>query len=281
MAITLARLGLKTCSVDAVGSDIFGRFMAEELERFGVDTKHMKVYSGEEMFTISIVDRKGEGGTMIATPPSEPIFHSSNEMISFFKDMPRGKVFYLGHWFWPYLNLLGVEDSPKHDVLRSIKERGFSIVLDVNYKAEGEPSESEMDEFRRALKYVDVLLPNLQDARIIVGSGSVEETVRSLLGLGPEVVGLKLGDKGCYVASEEESARVPPFKVEVEDTTGAGDIFGGAFTYGWLKGWKVGEIGKFANAAAAFFISHQDLNEKFLTANQVHEFLKKERGTYG
>lgn len=279
-AIALSRLGLKCCSIDAVGPDIFGRFIVDELKRFGVDTEHMKGYSGEEMFTIWIVDERGEGKTMIAAPPSKPIFASFDEAMSFFEKIPKGKMIYLGHWFWPYLNLFSEpRGKPSHKILHLAKERGFSIVLDINYNVwmEKRPPKNEVRELKKSLKYVDVLVPNLLDARILVGSKSPKESSQSLLKLGPEIIGLKMGNKGCYVASKEESVYIPSLKVKVKDTIGAGDIFGSAFAYGWLKGWKPKKIGTFANAAAAFFISHENLYEKFPTPNQVHDFLKKEK----
>ena len=277
VAIALARLGLKTCFIGNIGYDIFGRFMEEELKQFGVDTSHAMVYSGEEIFTISIVDEKGEGGTMIAAPPTKPFFHSSSDMMSHFKKIPKGRIFYLGHWFWPYLNLFEIEDVTKLEILRSIKERGFSIVLDINYKVKEDPSRDDVNELINALKHVDILLPNERDAKIIVKSGSIEKIARTLLKFGPKIIGLKLGDKGCYVASIEASAYVPAFKVKVEDTAGAGEVFGAAFTYGWLKGWDIKKIGEFANAASAYYISHAKPKEKFPTSKQVLKFLEKRK----
>jgi sugar/nucleoside kinase (ribokinase family) len=273
-AITFARLGLRTCSIDAVSKGVFGQYIKEELERFGVDTKHMIPYSGEEMFTISIVDEKGEGGTMIAAPPSEPIFNSFQEMMLFFNNMPKATIFYLGHWFWPYLNLVREKNIPKYEILHTIKQNGFSIALDINYKAKEDPDQNEVVMLKKALEYVDVLLPNVRDAKIIAKLNSIEDIATSLLELGPKIVGIKLGERGSYIASKRGNVYVPSFNVKVEDTTGAGDVFGAAFTFGWLKGWNIDKIGKFANAVAAIFISNSKLDKKFPTFNQVNEFLK-------
>ena len=43
---------------------------------------------------------------------------------------------------------------------------------------------------------------------------------------------------------------VAGFKVDVVDTTGAGDVFHGGFIYGLLQNWEVTEILRFANAVA-------------------------------
>ncbi|NIM45896.1 MAG: sugar kinase, partial [Nitrososphaeria archaeon] len=53
---------------------------------------------------------------------------------------------------------------------------------------------------------------------------------------GVEVVGVKLGERGCYVTDGEEQCVVEPYKVEVVDSTGAGDAFCAGFLYGLLGG---------------------------------------------
>ena len=275
-AITMARLGLRCCSIDKVGSDIFGRFMIGELNRFGVDTKYMKVLQDDEPgFTVSIVGKGGEGGTMIAAVPRWTLTTSFEEILSSLKNAPDGKVFYIGVWFPSILPKLKGEHVL--EIFRYAKERGFLVGMDINYKPKEGPSREEVRELKNALKYVDVLIPNLRDAEIIVGSKSPRESAHSLLQLGPKIVGLKMGGKGCYVVSKEESALISGHKVNVVDTAGAGDVFDGAFVYGWLKGWKPREIASFANATSALYIS-QEVDEIFPTAQQVYDFLKRKKG---
>jgi len=242
------------------------------MKRLGLETGYIKFYSGNNLFVVSVV-QNGEGGTMIAYVPQELLSTSFNEVSSMIKNAPDGKILYVFSWFWSSL-LPKLKGKPMHKILRYAKKKGFSIVLDVNYKPKENPSRYEVKEFKKSLKYVDVLLPNLRDAEIIVGRKPLAKTAYSLLQFGPKIVGLKAGDKGSYVASKEESGYIPPFKVKVLDTTGAGDIYGGAFTYGWLKGWKPKKIATFANAASAFGISHEK-KSKYPTVRQIQELLRK------
>lgn len=59
------------------------------------------------------------------------------------------------------------------------------------------------------------------------------------------------GDKGAFCLGENTSAWIPSFSVVVFDTTGAGDVFHGAFIYGLLMNWDLERTTTFANAAAA------------------------------
>lgn len=72
-----------------------------------------------------------------------------------------------------------------------------------------------------------------------------------MLGLGPSLVAVTMGTDGCIIATKEKMAHVPAFKVNVVDTTGAGDAFMGGLSFGLLQGWDHERVGLFANACAA------------------------------
>ena len=60
-----------------------------------------------------------------------------------------------------------------------------------------------------------------------------------------------MGADGALIASAGKMAHVPAFKVNVVDTTGAGDAFMGGLSYGLLQDWDHRRVGLFANACAA------------------------------
>ena len=63
-------------------------------------------------------------------------------------------------------------------------------------------------------------------------------------------------NREAAIAYEEVFERFPAFKVHAVDTTGAGDIFHGAFIYGLLHNWPLDRIMTFANAAAGLNCTH-------------------------
>ena len=64
-----------------------------------------------------------------------------------------------------------------------------------------------------------------------------------------------LEDKGCLYAINNEIKIMPGLKVTPVDTTGAGDIFHGAFTYGISKGYDLEKTVRYANITAGLSVT--------------------------
>jgi sugar/nucleoside kinase (ribokinase family) len=69
-----------------------------------------------------------------------------------------------------------------------------------------------------------------------------------------EVV-VTLGERGVLYLEKGEVRHLPAFPVRAVDTTGAGDIFHGAFAYGVLQGWALAEVVRFAAMTAALSVT--------------------------
>ena len=68
---------------------------------------------------------------------------------------------------------------------------------------------------------------------------------------------------------------IPAFAVEAVDTTGAGDVFRGAFIYGYLEGWPLDETMRFANAAAAVSCTRLGAMASVPSREEAERFLAK------
>lgn len=77
------------------------------------------------------------------------------------------------------------------------------------------------------------------------------EIARRLRALGPREVIITMAERGCVAAGPEGELYVPAFPVAAVDTTGAGDVFHGAYLYAMLQGWPARQRLAFASAAAA------------------------------
>ena len=65
------------------------------------------------------------------------------------------------------------------------------------------------------------------------------------------LIGIKLDAEGCYLDDGQKSVTVPAYKIDVVDTTGAGDTWFGGLLTALRKDMPLEQAGKFANRAAA------------------------------
>src|SRR5262249_10594494 len=108
------------------------------------------------------------------------------------------------------------------------------------------------DSTEQLLRHVDYLIAAEEFVKKVMGEAASEATLRALSGrYGCPVVGITLGNRGSIFFESGRTLRTPAVKVQVADTTGAGDVFHGAFIYGLLQRWPLERIARFSNAAAA------------------------------
>jgi ribokinase len=231
--VTLGRLGRKTALSATVGDDAVGRFILEGLTREKVDVSAVSVRSDFVSPTSVILV---EGGRRTILEP------------------PRGVDFPLE---WTDVRKLPLEDAEALLVdarvvevqiraAREVRKAGGLVVLDCGHprgSVDDLIAESDIAIFSytypEALGELDVdaFLARIQ-----------EKLPRS----GPAIAGVTLGASGCAMLSREEGfLRAEAPAVRAVDTTGAGDVFHGAFLHAFLKTGSVDSAARFANAAAA------------------------------
>ena len=92
--------------------------------------------------------------------------------------------------------------------------------------------------------------------------------------LGVKVLTITLGEKGSITISNDEFIQLSAFRVEAVDTTGAGDVFHGGYTYGLLNKWSLKDAVTFASALAAIKCTKIGGRIGIPGLNEVRKFLK-------
>ena len=101
-----------------------------------------------------------------------------------------------------------------------------------------------------------MLFGNRDELALLTGGACDEDCVQDAAGCSPLVV-MKTGEKGCVVGWEGKWEAVPGQRVDVVDTTGAGDAFAAGFLYGRLLGESPARSAMLANALAARVVSSE------------------------
>jgi len=116
--------------------------------------------------------------------------------------------------------------SIQQKVLNQLQNRPKLIVLDtMNFWMD-----NFMDDLMIALKNVDVLTINDEEARQLSGEYSLVKAARKILSFGPKYLIIKKGEHGALLFNDKEVFFAPALPLEdVFDPTGAGDTFAGGF----------------------------------------------------
>jgi ribokinase len=227
-AIAAARAGGDTTFLGAIGSDSFGVTINARLTASGVDTRHVRTSYGASGVAVIMVDRAGENSILVS-PGANSTFTrlTADER----RAIEGADV------------LVCQQEIPPETVLeaaQAARAGGTRMVLNAA------PARTLAPELLAA---VDLLVVNEVEAQAI--TGHPEPDMDALLTVVPRVV-LTLGGEGAWYAERDgRSERVPPFRVEVADTTAAGDAFTGALAVAWGEGRDLVDAVRWASAAGA------------------------------
>ena len=236
----LARLGLKTGFIGKVGKDSEGEFLIRDFESFGVDTSNVIVSEGRTGVAMVFVDREGRRAILL-----DPAL---NDTIKFDEiDLNYVKDFRL-------LHLSSFVCKVSWESFESQKRIAEKFEGIVSFDPGSVYAKFGLDKIKPLIKQTNVFMPNEIEIELLTGLDYREGAEFFLKWC--DVVVVKRGEKGCYVASDEGCYEVPAYKVKVVDTTGAGDAFNAGFLYGLLKGKNLEDCARIGNYLASLCIQH-------------------------
>ncbi len=262
-AVAIARQGARCVFVGRVGEDDFGQRLVGGMRAEGIDCEHvLATPDAPTGVAVIVVDDKGENAIVVAsganyrvTPDDvfdcEGLFQAADVVVLQLElPLPTVKA---------ALRLAG-----RHDC---------RIVLDPAPAPKTMPPE---------LCKVDVITPNVSEAEIITGQKAedfderVYKVVASdLIARGAKAAVLKLGGRGSMVLTAEgQIARVRPYKVNVVDTTAAGDAFTASLAVAVGRDLPLTEAAKIANAAGALACTKFGAQPSMPTAGEIRMLMQ-------
>src|SRR3954454_4418742 len=237
LACGAAALGLRVAIAAVVGDDLFGRFVHEGLVEGGVDVCGIVVDTGTPTGVTVVLS--GAADRAILTMPGTIASLSSDRMDPGLLDRAR-RV----HVSSSFLQSALTPSLP--DVFQRVRARGGTTSVDPNW----DPSERWNGGLLDLLKLTDVFLPNAMEATRVAHTSDLDAAAASLAEHAG-VVAIKNGDRGAIAVSDGVRHRVDPVRVQLVDSTGAGDSFDAGFLAAWLDGAPVERALAFANVCGA------------------------------
>jgi sugar/nucleoside kinase (ribokinase family) len=263
-ALALAKLGMNTGILGKLGCDYLGNFLINAMKEHGCDIRGIREDPNvNTSATIALVKPDGQRNFLHYSAASS----SLNEEDVDFNLISKSKILHIGGTFL----LPGLDGKPMADILKNAQKRNVMTSLDVSW----DPYGKWMQKLEPCLRYVDIFLPNLEEGVRLTGKEKPREVADVLLSYGIRTVGLKLGDKGCYLKTGNEEFTLPAFKIKTVDLTGAGDSFIAGFLTGMSKGFSVERSGMLANAVGAMCISALGATDGVKTFKETLDFMNE------
>jgi sugar/nucleoside kinase (ribokinase family) len=238
-ALTLAKLGARTYSAGAIGSDPVGEMLTGLLERAGIDTSHL-VRRDDVQTSATVLPIRPNG--------ERPALHVVGANGTYGPDdAPWDAIAASSHLHLGGPEFMGGDAAAR--ILSFAREKGVTTSADI--LAPGEQARDILDWIAPAFGHIDYLLPNDEQVLGLSGEDDLEAGCRALVERGIGCVVATRGADGALIVAAEGSEEVPAFDVDVVDTTGCGDAFSAGFLRGLSLGRSRGEAAVLGCAAAA------------------------------
>ena len=225
VSVDLAKLNVRVGIVARVGTDMFGRYLREELTTANVDTSTLIDTPGVNTSGTLIVNVRGEDRRFIHEVGANGHFEGheiSSEWLS------QTRVLYVGGFFL----LRSLKPETVARLFQQARALGVITVLDIVLPGPWDYPSA----LKTVLPHTDVFLPNHDEAILLTGLEDPVAQAECLHHLGAKTAVVTCGADGAVVISAEERFRSGIYPVEFVDGTGSGDAFDAGYIYGLLKG---------------------------------------------
>jgi len=261
-AVALSRLGASSSLLGRVGADPWGKELAGKLSENGVDTENVTAVDSLPTGNATIiVDQEGENRIVLIAGANDALLPEDVDLAL------AGKA------AWDAI-LLQLE-IPLETVCHAISAgaaRGIPVILDA-----GPPVKLSLEKLRG----VTVLSPNESETEALTGirPDGLESASRAAALLekstGAREVVLKLGDRGALCRNNGQWEILEAHRVDVVDTTAAGDSFTAALAIEYTRETGIKEATRRAMAAGALAVTRLGAQPSIPTAEEVDRLLER------
>ncbi len=226
---TLATLGARARYFGRLADDAFGNFIMAGLRELGVDASRVDIEK-DKVSPVSFIQideltrrRRVMFTRGSVTPPSQ-------------RDIPAGLLDGA-----TVVCIDGYQPALQAAIAEKARTKGITVILNAGHLSGG------MGEL---IGLSDIVIGSERFASEFAPSDDIESSLREMTRIGPRVAVITMADDGAVGLDGDKLVRQEAIDIFVADTTGAGDVFCGAFAYAVAKAWPLERALPFANAAA-------------------------------
>jgi len=258
-AVYLARMGVTVDYVTALGDDAMSGWMIKQWqsEKVGCHLVQRQQNSVPGLYMIE-VDEHGERSFLYwrENSPASKLFDNQEDSTRLFSLLSS-----FGHIYLSGISLALYSDEALarlFEFLTSYRQAGGKVYFDGNYRPKlWKNRATAAATYEKIYSLTDIALPTIEDEQMVFGNDTPDAIIERIHSYGvPEVV-LKMGSKGCLVSDGKESALVESNKVNVVDTTSAGDSFNAGYLASRISDNKPSEAALAGHKLASVVIQHR------------------------
>lgn len=274
VSIGLSRLGHTVEYLTRLGDDPFGHFIEKRLRNYNIGIENI-TFDPIYKTGIQLKNRVTDG-----SDPYAPYYrkgsaasHISSEDINKINLDKIDLVHITG--IPPAISKSAREAT--FTLIERAKENNIKITFDPNLRPSlWEDQETMIEVINKIATNVDLIMPGLNEAKILVGSDDKEEIVSYYKDIGVGIVIIKDGSNGAYYNDSNNLIHVQGFKAKkIVDTVGAGDGFAVGVISGLVEGLSTYECVERGNAIGAIQVENISDNEGLPTREQLFTFISE------
>jgi ribokinase len=257
-AVAAARAGADVTFITCVSDDAFGKQSVENYKKEGIDVSFIKVQRGTHS-GIALINVAEDGENSIAVAPGANSFLLPEDIHRFEKAFEGAKM---------VLAQLEIPLKTVEALAEIARSKKIPFILN---PAPGTEIPKSL------LENVSVITPNETEAAILSGTeefteNDIPQMAEKISGAENRTVIITMGRKGVYLKSPGFEGAISGYKVDVVDTTAAGDVFNGALTSALADGAEITAAIDFAQRAAAISVTRMGAQPSTPTLEEIRQF---------
>ena len=275
IAAAICRHGGKASLVTCVSDDAIGRFALNQLDRYGVDRKHVRSVAGEYRNSLAVVESRLEN--------CQSVIYRNNAA-DFAMDMSdvEGVDYRSFSALITTGTVLAAEPS-RSACFRAFdlaREAGLPIIFDVDYRPYSWPSaEVAAETYSRAGALSDIIIGNDVEFGFMANDYDRGlEKARALASNSAKIIVYKMGENGAITITPDGEFQTGIYKTDALKPTGAGDSFMGGFIASLAAGRPVKDAVLRGSACAAIVVARVGCAPAMPTPRELEDFLATHPG---
>jgi sugar/nucleoside kinase (ribokinase family) len=263
-AVSISKLGLFPVDlIGSIGNDYAGEKIKLFLHENSVNSSGISVENSKPTGSCIVAINPSGDRSFIYTPGANDIIQPVGELTD---RVPKECYVHLGG----VLDMALLSGSNLLQIVKELKSKACFVSMDLawDWGCKGWVG------LKNSLAFTDLLSMNAQESKALTGESNPILSAKRIVDSGCHQVVIKLGSEGAYVHAPDYTGFVPGFRVNVIDTTGAGDAFSGALLTGIIKGLDPYKAARFANVVGAFCVQLLGATEGIPSYEEAIDFIQ-------